>query len=343
MITTLVSALYRLAAALLLLAVLTGAAVSAPGGSSGASAILADDDDQADDDEDDENDVDEGDDDSGNEDDGKVEDEDEDEERDDDDRATQPVRLAEEPVTSTEPLRVDVDCDRDSERDRTTCAFVPVGVAGSGLDLLIPVQGVCANVTGGVYETDPLGDEDGGEVAYYSARSGEIEVVLVLAGEVSPTGSTIYWVETDADRQPAVGLGLMCASQSDSTPEPSPTPEATVATGSITVQAYRCDVAEPADPTAFDWYGECATPGDGLTFDLFRADNATLVETLRANDDGVATFATLNAETYRLEESGGDWCHAESDSVDASGDVVVEAGTAATVWIFQCAEGEAVK
>jgi len=57
----------------------------------------------------------------------------------------------------------------------------------------------------------------------------------------------------------------------------------------------------------------------------------------------VATFASLDPGAYRLDLTGIDWCHAESDNVDASGDVVVEAGAEATVWIFTCTGVQEVK
>jgi hypothetical protein len=37
-----------------------------------------------------------------------------------------------------------------------------------------------------------------------------------------------------------------------------------------------------------------------------------------------------------MSEDGGNWCHAESDSVNAQGDVTVRANERSTVWIFHC-------
>jgi hypothetical protein len=37
-----------------------------------------------------------------------------------------------------------------------------------------------------------------------------------------------------------------------------------------------------------------------------------------------------------LQEVDATWCHAESDSVNAKGEVVVAAGERASVWIFNC-------
>ncbi len=51
---------------------------------------------------------------------------------------------------------------------------------------------------------------------------------------------------------------------------------------------------------------------------------------------GEATFADLPPGRYDLDDVDGAWCHAESDAVNAEGDVVVEAGVATTVWLFYC-------
>jgi hypothetical protein len=53
--------------------------------------------------------------------------------------------------------------------------------------------------------------------------------------------------------------------------------------------------------------------------------------------DGICRFGGLPPGIYRLEQTNGDWCHAESNSVNEQGDVIVEAGALATVWIFHCA------
>ena len=164
-------------------------------------------------------------------------DDDEDGGDDDDCGSTGAVTQADAPVTATEPLGVDVSCEWSPDSERSTCAFIPVGTDADALDLLVPIKGICADVTGGDYETDSLDSVDDEDTAYYSARDGEIEVVLVLNGEVSTSGSTIYWIETGGGRQPAAGLGVTCEIPAASTPKPSPSPEAAESTGSITVQA----------------------------------------------------------------------------------------------------------
>ena len=60
------------------------------------------------------------------------------------------------------------------------------------------------------------------------------------------------------------------------------------------------------------------------------------VVTGATDGDGILRFTRLQPGTYDLQEVDGTWCHAESDSVNAQGQVVVAAGERASVWIFNC-------
>ena len=60
------------------------------------------------------------------------------------------------------------------------------------------------------------------------------------------------------------------------------------------------------------------------------------VTTAATDSDGILRFTRLQPGTYDLKEVNAVWCHAESDSVDAQGHVVVGAGKRASVWIFDC-------
>jgi hypothetical protein len=51
------------------------------------------------------------------------------------------------------------------------------------------------------------------------------------------------------------------------------------------------------------------------------------------NDDGLLRFSQLRPGTYQLKEVGANWCHAESDNVDAPGNLLVHAGQRTNVWI----------
>ncbi len=107
-------------------------------------------------------------------------------------------------------------------------------------------------------------------------------------------------------------------------------------TGAITVYKYACPVTVP--PAGFDWYGRCDPQGQGVEFSLSVWDGSQFlpVVTGATDGDGILRFTRLQPGTYDLQEVDATWCHAESDSVDAQGQVVVAAGERASVWIFNC-------
>lgn len=106
--------------------------------------------------------------------------------------------------------------------------------------------------------------------------------------------------------------------------------------GAITVYKYACPVTTPS--ASYDWFGRCDPQGQGVRFSLSRWDGSTLTPvTVGATDsDGILRLTRLQPGTYDLQEVDAAWCHAESDSVNADGRVVVEAGSRASVWIFNC-------
>jgi hypothetical protein len=119
---------------------------------------------------------------------------------------------------------------------------------------------------------------------------------------------------------------------------PTPTPPASeppATTGTLLVIAYDCPAG--FNPDLVDWFATCTTVSLGVTFRLVMngapADSATTGTT---DDQGNLTFSDLDPGKFHLTEETGDWCHAESDSVDENGDVVVRANERATVWIFHC-------
>jgi hypothetical protein len=107
-------------------------------------------------------------------------------------------------------------------------------------------------------------------------------------------------------------------------------------TGAITVYKFACPVTVP--PTGFDWYGRCDPQGQGVRFSLSVLNGSQFVPvTVAATDpDGILRLTQLQPGIYDLQEVDAAWCHAESDSVNAQGNVVVEAGERASVWIFNC-------
>ena len=107
-------------------------------------------------------------------------------------------------------------------------------------------------------------------------------------------------------------------------------------TGAITVYKLACPVTVP--PANFDWYGRCDPQGQGVHFSLSVWDGAQFlpVTTAATDGDGILRFTRLQPGLYDLKEVDAIWCHAESDSVNAQGHVVVAAGKRASVWIFNC-------
>lgn len=106
--------------------------------------------------------------------------------------------------------------------------------------------------------------------------------------------------------------------------------------GAITVYKYACPITTPAN--GFDWYGRCDPQGQGVRFSLSRWDGQGYVPvTIGATDsDGILRVTQLQPGLYDLKEVDAVWCNAESDSVNAQGQVVVEAGKRASIWIFNC-------
>ncbi|HEU0116223.1 MAG TPA: SpaA isopeptide-forming pilin-related protein, partial [Thermomicrobiales bacterium] len=112
--------------------------------------------------------------------------------------------------------------------------------------------------------------------------------------------------------------------------------QVTPTTGAIVIHKLGC--AATAYPPNFDWYGQCQPQGAGIRFALSVFDGKNFVPrgTGATNDDGLLSFTALPAGTYAIEEVGGVWCRAQSDSVDARGNIVVQTGQRANVWIFNC-------
>ena len=63
------------------------------------------------------------------------------------------------------------------------------------------------------------------------------------------------------------------------------------------------------------------------------------VHEAETDEAGAAMFGAVSPGTWALDDETANWCHAESDNVTATGDVVVEAGQETTVWLFYCEGG----
>jgi hypothetical protein len=111
-------------------------------------------------------------------------------------------------------------------------------------------------------------------------------------------------------------------------------------TGAVVVHTYTCDAANPGADMA--WFDACQAPITQVTFQLAPSysEDPGAVVTQTTNADGTCRFGDLPPGVYHLEQKLGEWCHAESDSVDDQGNIVVTAAEVATVWIFVCVATE---
>ena len=113
--------------------------------------------------------------------------------------------------------------------------------------------------------------------------------------------------------------------------------DVTDSNGAIVVRKHVCEIAEPGPEV--DWGAVCALSSNGATFRLTPVEEtATLPPSVGTTAGGVLNFDQLPSGRYQLEEVDSRWCHAQSDSVNAEGQVIVEAGQRATVWIYNCTE-----
>ena len=144
-----------------------------------------------------------------------------------------------------------------------------------------------------------------------------------------PGKLTTYWVDTDAGRRPASGPALVQVA------------EASENTGAIIAEAKMCSIPQPQQ--GFDWFGQCTAPVTGMSFSLYPESGAdTPLATSDTNAQGRARFGNLPPGTYQLKPEGAlgsestIWCYAESDRVDANGNIIVEPDVESHVWSFTC-------
>lgn len=111
-------------------------------------------------------------------------------------------------------------------------------------------------------------------------------------------------------------------------------------TGTILVRKFVCEIKTP--PKGYDFEKECGLSHQNASFSLAKYDPETQTYgepvVVQANPDGFARWTHLAPGSYKLVEVDGTWCHAESNSVNAQGDVVVQANKLSEVWIWNCVE-----
>ncbi|MER3437259.1 MAG: hypothetical protein C4346_06525 [Chloroflexota bacterium] len=102
--------------------------------------------------------------------------------------------------------------------------------------------------------------------------------------------------------------------------------------GSITIFKYLCQGKSSND---YDWFNDCQLWGEGADFALLDARGNTLA-TGTTDRSGQLVFSGLDDGSYGLDETSGDWCHAEADRVDSRGAVIVADAGNTDVFIFNC-------
>ncbi|MGH2534455.1 MAG: hypothetical protein ACRDJW_19480 [Thermomicrobiales bacterium] len=102
--------------------------------------------------------------------------------------------------------------------------------------------------------------------------------------------------------------------------------------GSITIHKFLC---QGKDDNTYNWEQECVNFGSGAEFELQTSGGDPIVRRT-TNLNGLATFANLDDGAYGLDETTGDWCHAEADHVDSAGNVLVQNGGDTDVFVYNC-------
>jgi hypothetical protein len=196
---------------------------------------------------------------------------------------------------------------------------------------------VAIDASGGTASADASGGDNnvaiagGGQVGTDAAvQTVELSTLtLELEGNVVPGKLTTYWVDTDRGRRPASGPALVqVADEPDNA-------------GAIIAEAKTCSIPQPQQ--GFDWFGQCTAPVTGMSFSLYPESGATTpLATSETNAQGRARFGNLPPGTYQLKPEGAlgsesmIWCYAESDRVDANGNIIVEPDVESHVWSFTC-------
>jgi hypothetical protein len=202
-------------------------------------------------------------------------------------------------------------------------------VGGDDADIAIDASGGTASADASGGDTN-VAIAGGGQVGDEAVQVVELSTLsLELEGNVVPGKLTTYWVDTDIGRRPASGPALVqVAEESDST-------------GAIIAEAKMCSIPQPQQ--GFDWFGQCTAPVTGMSFSLYpEGGAATPLATSDTNAQGRARFGNLPPGTYQLKPEGAlgsesmIWCYAESDRVDANGNIIVEPDAESHVWSFTC-------
>ncbi len=111
-----------------------------------------------------------------------------------------------------------------------------------------------------------------------------------------------------------------------------PPPPSSGGQGTITVHKFLCSGKAIS---AYNWETDCLVQTSSEGFSLETLSGARLA-TGATNASGLLIFSGLANGTYSLDETTGDWCHAEADFVDAGGNVIVKNSGNTDVYIYNC-------
>jgi hypothetical protein len=211
-----------------------------------------------------------------------------------------------------------------------TCHDNPVG--GIGFDLTGPGSYANSGTTG-----------DNGKVIFTDLPTGKFTI-----SEIAPAGYSVALYAVHCTRDGAAfpttyddatglrinftlpaGANIICDWYNvPKGAAPTPTPSG----GTITVIKRLC-TEDPKDIKNFR--DECALYGAGAGFELKSVSTGATQTGTTGNNSQVA-FSGLANGAYGLKETTGDWCKAEADHVDASGNVLVVNGGNTNVYIYNC-------
>lgn len=102
--------------------------------------------------------------------------------------------------------------------------------------------------------------------------------------------------------------------------------------GSIVVYKFLC---QGKSISQYNWEKDCVAEAAPVTFALATSEGSPVA--VGATDaNGVLAFTNLANGAYHLDETSGNWCHAEADLVDSAGNVLIRNGGANNVFIYNC-------
>ena len=202
-------------------------------------------------------------------------------------------------------------------------------------NLTVRVEGAAKfkQVTGdqGKLGTTTFTDLPAGKYVVYGEKPYNVPIMYLFCGTNAADPSEVKAINGSVPVNLQSGQTITC--QFFQVPE-----QLSKDTGGILVQKFSCPIDKPAK--GYDWANECERSAEQVPFSLGIFNQQTqafdpLTE-VTANPDGLVRFPNLAPGTYKLEEVGTKWCFAQSNSVNADGNVVVQANKLAEVWIYNC-------